>query len=95
MDDQSLVVLVIDPDGPGSRIAEIARNSGHSVMTAMGIDTAIVVMSGLTPDLVLVRSTSAASDVQTLAVLAAACPTVPVRVVTESGESPQDAPSPN
>jgi hypothetical protein len=93
--EDSLVILVIDPDGAGSRIAEIARAKGHSVMTAMGIETAIVVIGGLTPDLVLVRSASPIENVQTLAALAAACPSVPTRIVKETGESVEDTASPN
>jgi hypothetical protein len=75
-----LTVLILDVDGPDSRLAQVLRETGHRVVTAMGLETALVVLGGLTPDLILVRSSDPAADEQALARLQQAAPDVPARL---------------
>ncbi len=77
----SLVVLVVDADGAGSPLADACRTAGHHVMTATGIETALCVIGGVMPDMVLVRARDAAEDRDALAKLQASYPEVPSRLV--------------
>jgi DNA-binding response OmpR family regulator len=77
--DQALVILVIDEGGAASTTAEAVRAAGHHVLTATGIDTAMVVLGSLLPDLVLVRSGSPERNRQVAVRLRQGAPQVPVR----------------
>lgn len=80
---ESLVVLVVDEAGAGSPLADACRRAGHHVMTATGVDTAIAVVGGLTPDLVLIRSVdNDLADRNALTTIQSHHPEVPIRVVS-------------
>lgn len=79
--DRVLIVALLDPDGQRSAIARAARRLGHRVVTATGVETALIVLGSLVPDLVIVRSVSPDWDREALARIAAAAPELPVRLV--------------
>ncbi len=82
---RSLVVLLLDPDGQSSQIAEAVRRAGHRLVIATGMDTAEIVLASLMPDVVVVRSMSGDHDRMALARLERMAPEVPVRIITDSG----------
>jgi response regulator RpfG family c-di-GMP phosphodiesterase len=79
--ERSLVVLLLDGDGQRSSLAQAVRSAGHRVVTAQGIDTALVVLAGLVPDLILVRRVSPESDRQVAARIHHAAPGIATRFV--------------
>jgi CheY-like chemotaxis protein len=83
-DTEGMVVLVLDSDGTRSAIAEAVRRLGHRVVTTTGLETAVMVLGSLVPDLVLVRSIDEATDTRAVARLTNASPATPVRAVTSS-----------
>jgi hypothetical protein len=78
---RSLVILLLDADGKASLIAGAARRAGHRPVIATGLDTALVVLGSLLPDVVVVRSRSDEEDRIAEARLKAASPDVPIRFV--------------
>ncbi len=82
----ALTVLILDTDGPDSALARVLRAAGHRVVTAMGLETALVVLAGLLPDLILIRAIDPASDEAALTRIQQAAPDVPVRLA--GGPSP-------
>ena len=83
-DDGSMVVLVLDPDGQRSAVAAAVRRAGHRVVTATGLESAMIVLSGLTPDLVLVRSVGPTEDHRAITRLTNVARAIPIRAVTSS-----------
>jgi hypothetical protein len=79
--ERSLVILLLDPAGPGSAIAMAARRLGHRVVTATGIETALVVLGSLVPDVVVVVAQSPERDRETLKRIIGTTHEVSVRVV--------------
>lgn len=79
--ERSLVILLLDRDGQRSPIATAVRANGHRLVVATGLDTAEVVLGSLVPDVVIVRSTSAEQDRQTMSRLTQIAPEVPVRML--------------
>jgi hypothetical protein len=77
----ALMVLLLDADGQRSALAEAIRAAGHRCVIATGIDTALVVLGSLLPDMVLVRAQSPALDRKVAARLTAEAPQVPTRFV--------------
>jgi AmiR/NasT family two-component response regulator len=84
---RSLVILLVDSDGRSSPIYAAALRAGHRPVVAMGIDTATVVLGGLRPDVVIVRSTSPERDRVAVVRLAEVAVDVPIRVVDPDGGS--------
>src|SRR5436305_784559 len=82
---QSLVILLLDPDGQRSPIGAVVRNAGHRLVIATGIETAEIVLGTLVPDVIMVRSVSQERDRAALARLEAFAPEVPVRVIDAPG----------
>jgi hypothetical protein len=79
--DRSLVVLLLDGDGQRSALADAVRRAGHRVVTAQGLETALVVLSGLVPDLILVRRVSPEADRQAASRIHRAAPGIDTRFV--------------
>src|SRR5262249_39389520 len=77
--ERTLVIVVLDPEGQQSAIALSARRHGHRVVTATGMETALLVLGSLVPDVVIVRSSAA--EREAVARLSAAAPRVAIRVV--------------
>jgi hypothetical protein len=89
--DRSLVVLLLDATGQSSTLADAVRAAGHRVITATGLDTAVVVLHSLEPDLIIARSEGEAKDQRTAARFQEASPAIPVRFVQAPGDGLDDA----
>lgn len=83
--DRSLTLLLLDPEGPRSPIYAAARRAGHRPVVATGLDTAVMVLGGLVPDVVVVRSTTMERDREAIARLGACAPEVPLRLLSPEG----------
>jgi hypothetical protein len=83
MQDKSLVVLLLDRDGSASPLAHALRRGGHRLVTTTGLDTAVVVLGSLLPDVVVVRAGSREEDADhaVRARLASVSPSVPIRFI--------------
>jgi Uma2 family endonuclease len=92
--DRSLIILLLDAEGQGSAIYAAARRAGHHPVLATGIDTAVLVLGTMVPDVIVVRSTSAQGDRDAIARFAAVAPDVPIRLLSPEGtlDSALDAP---
>jgi hypothetical protein len=80
--DRSLIILLLDAEGSKSPIYAAARRAGHSSVLATGIDTAILVLGTMVPDVMVVRSTTMERDRDAIARLAACAPDVPIRLLS-------------
>jgi len=83
--ERSLIILLVDDEGRRSPIYTAASRAGHRPVVATGVDTAVVVLGGLRPDVVIVRAGSPERDRQVVARLSQVTPDIPIRVVDPDG----------
>jgi len=79
---RSLIILLLDAEGQRSPIYAAARRAGHRPVVATGIDTALVVLGSLVPEVVVVRSTVPDRDRRAYEQLCSCAPGVPIRLIS-------------